>query len=176
MKRSFYSLYLLLALLLAACNIPSGPPATPVPLPPAAPDFNDVPQATLSNSAGESQAGIPGTRCWGGGCVDMVGIIAPDEPLRVSAGETLTFNLGAGDPSSANLQVREWLPSDMQADQGTIIAFDAPTAASGDLAPSATIEWEVPVEPGEYALNLMTFYQTGDVGGDISYGWHIIVE
>ncbi|MGH2542075.1 MAG: hypothetical protein ACRDIB_04740, partial [Ardenticatenaceae bacterium] len=140
----------------------------------AGPGEATVPEALLSTNDGEQQPGAPGTRCWGGMCVDMIGVIAPEEALIVSTDEAMTFTLTAGDPTSVHLRVLEWQPSDFEGSPGTVvIAPDAPVAASGDLATARTIEWQVPSEPGEYALALFTAYEQG---GDIAYGWHIVVE
>lgn len=177
MKPWWFCLTLFALLLVAACNRAPAAMLTPTPAPAVPPDPNAVPEATLTDSEGAMQIGVPGTRCWRGGCMDAAGIMAPPEALRVAPGETLIFSFGAGDPSSVSLQVREWVPNEAPGPDGTaMIGWDAPIAASGDLDPAAATEWEVPLEPGEYALNAMSFYQIGNVGGDIAYGWHIIVE
>lgn len=183
------SLFLMLGVILlgvAACagNPPTTVDATPVAEPPAVGTTADgVPLAELNNEAGEVQVAQLGSYCWsspseGGGegaalCVDTIGQTAPTEALPVAPDETLTFTLGA-DPTSVSLRVLEWqLDEIVQGSlEWSVIAHDAPVVASGDLGPARVLTWQAPSEPGEYALTMFSAYP----GGDISYGWHIVVQ
>lgn len=154
---------------LAACGTGGGT-TTPEPL---GEDADGVPLALLEGKTG-SQEARAGTRCWDGMCVDMIGVIAPAEALHVAPGEELTLRLGAGEPSGVSLRVLGWQPSQFDGPDGaTIIGFDAPLVASGNLDGGQTLQWNAPDDPGEYALSLFTGYSQG---GDISYGFHIIVD
>jgi hypothetical protein len=170
-------------LLLVACNDACGPAkdADPAGEATVAPepgdqivDENGVPGATLTNAAGTTQVAATGTYCWGGVCADMIGPIAPADALPVTPDEEVTFTLTAGAPSNVNLRVLEWQVTGDVLDSGEVVVdSEAPVVASGDLDLSQSIQWQVPSEPGEYALSMFTAYQEG---GDISYGWHIRVE
>lgn len=190
MKRVIGLLMIMMALLLAACSAPAAPP-TEVPVEATvAPDpdvdirnESGVPGAMLTTSEGVTQIAEVGSYCWDisqpdgtvqGVCADAIGVIAPSEALPVSADETLTFTLTAGQPSNVQLRVLAWQVSDFDVGEDRrVIDHEAPVVASGNLDASQTIEWQAPSEPGEYALALFSSYQPG---GDISYGWHIIVE
>ncbi len=162
---------LLLALLLAGCGGEAAPVATPTVV---AVDEEGVPVATLSTPSGALQVGVAGTRCWGGMCADMVGVLVPPDALPVAPDEALTITLTAGDASSAHLRVLEWQASVNEGPTGTLVADpSAPAVASGELGSGRTLTWNAPLEPGEYILSLFSVYEQG---GDISYGWHIRVE
>jgi hypothetical protein len=114
-----------------------------------------------------------GTCCWNGLCLDLIGVLAPDEPMMVRPGERLTFTLTAGTPADVHLRVLEWLPGEFLAPPGGVfIDVAAPLVASGDLPPERVIGWEAPDQEGEYSLSLFSSYVEG---GDISYGWHVVV-
>lgn len=172
MNRGIAALLVPLLLLLAACGIGqagTGPVQETLGL-----DEDGVPVALLATSDGESQQALAGTRCWDGLCVDMIGLIAPQEALHVSPDEELTLQLGAGEPSTVNLRVLEWQTSEFDGPpEAVLIAFDAPVVQSGPLQKSQSQTWYAPGEPGEYMISLFTSYPQG---GDISYGWHLVVD
>lgn len=172
MRRGFL-LALLLLLVTACASQTVTPPATEAPIEEPAPGSQEIPQALLRTSSGAVQVGATGSYCWGTVCADAIGPVAPGEALTVAPDEELTFELMAGEPGQLSLRVLQWQPSEFEGRPGTVILDpQAPLVASGDLEPTATTTWNAPTEPGEYALLLFSTYVQG---GDISYGWHIVV-
>lgn len=174
-------LALVMVWLLVACGGNGGAlPPTEVPV--AEPGVVDpnapLPEARLHTSNGETHAGTPGTYCWAGTCADMIGVPVPPEPIRVSPGEELSFEFTAGQPTHLTLRVLAWQPSDVPSPSDEVLIADAeaPLVESGNLSPATEVAWQALPEPGEYVLHLFSSYSSGQGGGDIAYGWHILVE
>ncbi len=157
------------------------------------------PPGTLA-FAEQTQRGGWGSYCWfvapvatppntrqaqPGGCIDMLGIPAPEETLLVAPGALLAFAFEGTTPlteiiasayplAGQQLSVaggQRWLPwAQVTAPPGTtttIHGVELPTALSGQ---GATITAAVPV--GEYAILVRLHTQ----GGDASYGFHVTVH
>jgi len=179
-------------LIVAACgtNAPDPAPAVPAtPLAPAvtlsssptvaAPATPTVPAAQLAGGQGQTQQAVTGTACWGElgnvpSCTDPLALLAPTEPLVVAPREALRFALPDAPLAFVTLRVLAWQPAEGAAPPGqTLLAPDAPLAASGDLEPTPSIPWEAPTPSGDYLLDLTAVYRDGR---SVSYGWHLRVQ
>lgn len=117
---------------------------------------------------GDGTQATPGTRCWGGSCVDYVGPITKDEPISFAAGVDLGWQVEGG---TADEVAHVW-----------IAKADAATEPGGD----GTLVWRldsfdfdggdaisVPEEPGEYLLAIFIRYTSGD---DVLWGLYVKAE
>lgn len=181
MSKQVWLVGVIMALLVACGGNSAVLPPTEVPVaePGVVMDPNaPLPEALLHTSEGETYAGTPGTHCWAGTCADMIGVPVPPEPISLAPGEELTFEFTAGQPTHLSLRVLAWQPSDIPSPSDEVLIADAeaPLVESGNLTPASQVAWQALPEPGEYVLHLFSSYSSGQGGGDIAYGWHIVVE
>jgi len=136
------------------------------------------------------QTGGIGTNCWEWGCGDVAGIVVPATPISVSEGQPLRIAL---DFDAFDTHVRIWRANSDRLREGesgdTLVSpADVDQVWEGAPPPGRTIELRPDLSPGRYAIEVFAYkvppggLQTpgpfGGVGagGDVSYGFHIVVE
>lgn len=140
------------------------------------------PESRLSYG-GEAVAGGLGTYCWTSAsvsqCVDAVGVAVRDETLTVPAGSTLTFAYGGNSLDSLGVAAyRIGRGNHLERiDDGGVLVLDE--GGSGGEAIQLTTRRSgnraritVDLAAGEYALDAFVTVPQGDV----SYGFHVVVE
>ncbi len=145
--------------------------ATPTPPrgDPAGGAITAAPDARLRDSSGRETVTPAGTRCWGNGCVDMIGPLTAPTPVVLHAGEPLTASFDAGQPTTAQFT---WSASPRKQNSAVagLVAWYPPELAGGLRAPTPL---RAPDTPGDY---LLTVFATWQGKGDISYAWYVRVE
>lgn len=136
------------------------------------PTVDSRPPAAIASIDGEPHDLALGTYCWGGLCADAIGIIAPPEPVAVSAGASLDL---AGDITGIELTESSWVIYPVTGEpigsgenwvafrpegDGIEVPVGDGTVIPGDL------------EAGEYLLTLTARQE----GQDAFYGLQISVD
>jgi hypothetical protein len=161
-----------------ACSGNDASPASPGTAPAKAtektgasgPTIQPAPDARLRDSTGRETVTPAGTRCWGGGCVDMIGPLTWPYPTVMRPGEALTVAFDAGQPTTAQFA---WVSGPRKqtapVNRG-LVAWEPAEPAGGQ---TAKLPLRAPEAPGDY---LLTVFATWQGKGDISYAWYLRVE
>jgi hypothetical protein len=123
----------------------------------------------LRDFSGRETVTPAGTRCWGSGCVDMVGPLTVPTPMVLRAGESLTASFDAGRPTTAQFT---WAASPRKQNSAVagLVAWEPAGLAGGQVV---SLPLRAPDVPGDYLLTVFTTWQGK---GDISYAWYVRVE
>jgi hypothetical protein len=159
------SLFVLITSAGATCQMPVAP--KPVSEPQGEdgpPDVEPPPPAVLTTAAGEQTSGVY-NYCWGGLCVDMLGVLVPTDALVARVDEPLTFELAIEPtqlellvwPLEAGTVVKGYEGFFAWRDQGeTDLAYHLPVQSSFQFTPGLTL--------GQYVIVLAVRASDGDVG------------
>ena len=110
----------------------------------------------------------PGTRCWGGGCVDFSGPVTGDAPFAFNTGTELGWQVEGGAAAEVS---HAWVASDDAHSEHVgdhTLAWRVPELhfeESGDIV--------VPAGAGEYLLVVFIRYTSGD---DVLWGLYVTAE
>jgi hypothetical protein len=136
----------------------------------AGPQITEPPAADLEDASGNLTRGAPGTRCWGGLCIDFLSPVTQADPATVRRGETLDVVFEAGPPAEV---VHSW----HQATSPAPAPGNNGVRSWGAMMPitSETGTIAAPGEPGTYVLIVFARWDA-PVRGDVTYGFYIEVR
>jgi len=143
-------------------TVPATPPGDQSPTP------RPVPGAFFGTDIGVAGRMIEGTKCWGNGCVDMVGPVTLPEPVAIGSTVGIDLLFEGGQPDEIRFA---W------------VDVDGVTPKPGA---GGTVAWVVPVfdyeggdaiaTPGEAGDYVLTVFARWDGAGDVTFSTYFRVS